>query len=177
MGLDSVEIVMNLEESFGISIADQDAAELRTPRMIVDFFTNKLGGIDGPTRSCFTLRAFHRLRTSIISAAGVKRDQVRLDVCLKDLTGPDWRRTMEKVRSISGIDLPKPSSFKWFERHTVADFTRWIVVHAAKELRRSGEAWTRSDIRSVVRAVITNQLDLEDFGDDDDFVYDLGIDR
>ena len=35
--LDVVELVMELEDSFGISISDEDAAELYTVRRIVDY--------------------------------------------------------------------------------------------------------------------------------------------
>lgn len=35
--LDVVELVMDLEDSFGISISDEDAAELYTVRRIVDY--------------------------------------------------------------------------------------------------------------------------------------------
>ena len=36
-------------------------------------------------------------------------------------------------------------------------------------------AWARSEIRQVVRAVITDVTCVEDFDDDDDFVRDIGI--
>lgn len=35
--LDTVEIVMNLEEEFGVEIAGEIAVKLRTPRFIVDY--------------------------------------------------------------------------------------------------------------------------------------------
>lgn len=38
--LDLVELVMSLEDEFGISISDDDAAQLRTVRGIVEFLDN-----------------------------------------------------------------------------------------------------------------------------------------
>lgn len=37
MGLDAVEIVMRVEEEFEISISDEDAATIRTPRQLIDY--------------------------------------------------------------------------------------------------------------------------------------------
>ena len=42
MGLDAVEIVMAVEDEFGITISDAEAAECRTPRMIIDLVVSKI---------------------------------------------------------------------------------------------------------------------------------------
>jgi hypothetical protein len=174
MGLDSVEIVMGWEESFGISIANVEAETLRTPRQSIDLIATKLAVQNGPGRACLTLRAFHRLRHSIASAASVSRDRVRPEARLVDLVSTERRRTWEDVRFICGISsLPAPG---WFSPRTVGDLTRWAVAHAAKDLKQPGEPWTRSEIRSVVRAVVTDTTGVEHFGDDDDFIRDIGID-
>lgn len=36
MGLDGVELVMSLEEAFGIQITDEEANNCRTPRLVID---------------------------------------------------------------------------------------------------------------------------------------------
>src|SRR5882724_5513737 len=171
MGLDSVEIVMGWEESFGISISDDEAVTLRTPNLAIDLIANKLGAQDAPLRPCLTARAFHRLRHSIMSAASVTRDRIRPDALLKTLISTDRRHTWEVVRSGCGIaSLPSPG---WlFLPRTVGDLTHWAVVHATKELKRPGESWTRSEIRDVVRAVVADVLGAKAFDDDDDFVHD-----
>jgi hypothetical protein len=174
MGLDSVEILMGWEESFGIRIADDEAFVLRTPRQAIDLIAAKLPAQNDPPRVCLTLRAFHRLRHSITSAASVSRDRVRPNGRLRDLVSTDRRHTWEAVRSTCGISsLP---GLGWFSPRTVADLTRWAVTHAAKDLKRPGEPWTRSEIRSVVRAVVTEVTGVEDFEDDHDFIHDIGID-
>jgi hypothetical protein len=173
MGLDSVEIVMGWEESFGISIANGEAEVLRTPRQSMDLIAIKLGAHDEQRGACLTLRAFHRLRQSICDVAGVKRDRIRPDARIKDLICVQRRRTWEAVCSNCGIQsLP---NLGWFSPSTVRDLTRWTVTHAAKDLKRPGEPWTRSEVRSVVRAVVTDVTGVEHFQDDDDFVRDIGI--
>ncbi|HRQ91227.1 MAG TPA: hypothetical protein PLA50_20725, partial [Bacteroidia bacterium] len=60
-----------------ISIADAEAETLSTLRQSIDLIAAKLAAQNGPGRACLTLRAFHRLRHSIMSVAGVSRDRVR----------------------------------------------------------------------------------------------------
>jgi Phosphopantetheine attachment site len=43
MGLDTVELLMAFEEKFGISIPDQDATRLTTPRKVTDYIVSKIG--------------------------------------------------------------------------------------------------------------------------------------
>ena len=174
MGLDSVEMVMGWEEAFGISIADAEAEKLRTPREAIDLIASKLGARDMPRSGCLTLRAFHRLRRSMVSAAGVQRAVVRPESRLKDLMGEDRRQRWEAVRSDCGISsLPK---LGWFSPRTVGDLSVWVVANAAKDLKRPEEVWTRGEVREVVRAVVVEQTGVKDFADDADFVRDIGID-
>ena len=173
MGLDAVEIVMGWEESFGISIANEEAESLRTPRQSIDLIASKLAAQDEPRQTCLTLRAFHRLRNSISTAASISRNRVRPNARLRVLVSTERRRTWDAVRSVCGISsLP---GLGWFSPRTVGDLTRWTVTHAAKDLKHPGEPWTRSEIRSVVRAVVTDVTGVEDFEDDDDFIRDIGI--
>ena len=44
MGLDIVELFMAVEEKFGISIPDEDASELSTPRKVTDYVMSKVEG-------------------------------------------------------------------------------------------------------------------------------------
>ena len=60
MGLDSVELVMRVEERFGIEIHDSEAEPIRTPGMLVDLVFSKLQ--TGPQNYCASQRAFYVLR-------------------------------------------------------------------------------------------------------------------
>lgn len=42
MGMKSVEILMAVEEQFGITIADAEAENIRTPGQLIDFVSSKL---------------------------------------------------------------------------------------------------------------------------------------
>src|SRR5438132_10301964 len=116
MGLDSVEIIMRWEDSFGIVLSNDEAFVLRTPRMAIDLIATKLSASNGSRGACLTLRAFHRLRHSITSAANIRRDTVRLNARLRELVTSDRRRTWDAVRSTSGISSLR--GLGWFSPGT-----------------------------------------------------------
>lgn len=175
MGLDSVEIVMGWEEAFGISISDAEAERLRTPRQSVDLIAGKLAAQDVPRGACLTLRAFHRLRHSISSTVNVARDRVRPEARLNDLVSTDRWRTWQAVRSSCGLSRLPDDPTTW--PRTVGELTRWTATRTAKDVKRPGEPWTRSEIRTVVHAIVADVTGVRDFEDDHDFIYDIGVDR
>jgi hypothetical protein len=172
MGLDSVQIVMGWEESFGIHIPDENAFLIRTPRMAVDLIAGMLNASDKPQKACFSLRAFNRLRASFVSVGLIDRRSFRPAARLKDLASRDqWAA----ICSSSGIaSLPKLGG--WHSPRTVGELARWVVIHAAKDLKTENEPWTRTEIRAVVRSVVTDVVGLKEFGDDDNFVRDMRMD-
>ena len=89
MGLDTLEMIMGWEEAFSVSIPDDDAFTLRTPRMAMDLISEKLGTVDRPQQACLTLRTFNRLRASAASVAFVKRQSFHPAARLKDLATRD----------------------------------------------------------------------------------------
>jgi hypothetical protein len=179
MGLDSVEIVILWEQSLGVSISNEDAATLFTPRMAIDFLATKLGARQHARGACLTLRAFSRLRRAISSAAGVPRNHIRPLARLRDLVPRVNRNSIWlKVQQESGVlSLPKLNWVPWLKLVplTVGDLAYWVVAHTAHALKGPEEFWTRSEIRTVVRTVVTDVCGARDFSDDDHFVRDIGI--
>jgi acyl carrier protein len=108
MGLDGVEIVMKVEEAFGISIDDGEAGKIATPGQLIDLVLSKVGRtVD---EACLTQRAFHRVRAALMRHMGVSRKQIRPDVLLGSLFPRSTRK--EDVRQISGeIGLRKEIDF------------------------------------------------------------------
>ena len=179
MSLDSVELVMSWEESFGISITDAEAETLSTARTAIDLISRKLGAVDTPASCCLTLRAFNRLRHAIATAAAVPRQQIRPDARLRDLLPRAERRAAwDTIRTVSGFSaLPSLSGGRgWlFLPITLSDAMLWIVAHASRLLKPPDKPWTRGEIRTGVRAAISETSGLKHFSDDDHIVRDLGI--
>jgi len=171
MGMDSVELIMGWEEAFGIPLSDDEAFVLRTPRQVIDLIARKVGATDQPYAACLALRAFHRLRSSVVSVTAIDKRSVRPAARLKDLAS---RRQWDGIRSKCGIQsLPNPGLFS---PRTVADLIRWSVIHAARDLKPVDEPWSRAEIRNIVRAVVADVTGLDEFSDDDDFIEDLRVD-
>jgi len=71
MGLDSVELVMAIEEKFGITIPDEEACSIYTVGEMHQSVMNKVKMSN--TSSCMTQRAFHLLRRNVLSQFGISR--------------------------------------------------------------------------------------------------------
>ena len=81
MGLDGVELVMTFEEDFSVDIPDAVAAEMMTPRHVIDFLFQKRGTDSGP---CLSQRAFYRLRRALMRL-GHERKALRPETSLASL--------------------------------------------------------------------------------------------
>lgn len=89
MGLDAVELVMELEDEFGISIPDDVAVYTRTLGQMHDYLLTRCAGrkrTDCPTRS-----VFYRLRNALGSVLGVEPRSIRPRTPLLPLLGK-WKR-------------------------------------------------------------------------------------
>jgi len=104
MGLDAVEIVMKVEETFDITIADREAEVCITPGHVIDLVMSKVGR--DAHAVCLTQRAFHRLRASLMSRLGFKRSQIRPETCLAELF-PRPTRKESLARVLNGIGMNK----------------------------------------------------------------------
>src|SRR5271165_824619 len=99
MGLEGVEIVMKVEETFDIVIEDSEAEKTFTPGLLIELVLSKVGRTSHA--ACLTQRAFHRLRASLMSRSGFKRNQIRLETLLASLFPRPTRK--EHVRDIMAI--------------------------------------------------------------------------
>lgn len=104
MGLDGVEIVMKVEETFDITMADPEAEKCLTPGHVIDLVMRKVGRADHAT--CLTQRAFHRLRASFVNRLGLKRSQVRPETRLVELL-PRPARKQQLAQILGCISLNK----------------------------------------------------------------------
>jgi hypothetical protein len=75
MGLDAVELVMAVEEKFGINILDEEAQCIRTVGELHQCVVRKVMVAD--KSSCLTQKAFHLLRRTARQLFNIPRDQFR----------------------------------------------------------------------------------------------------
>jgi len=78
MGLDTVELVMEIEEAFGIRFRDEDLEQIQTVGQVYEFLLERLpaGSLGGPT-VCLSAVSFYRIRRGLMSVLGVPRGAVQ----------------------------------------------------------------------------------------------------
>ncbi|HEX6880884.1 MAG TPA: hypothetical protein VF135_11005 [Terriglobales bacterium] len=101
MGLDGVELVMAVEEKFGIQIADEEAQNIRTPRQFYDAVEKKIRTV--PADVCLTQRAFYLLRRTFRDEFAVSRKAFRPEILLESLIPRENRKIRwEQLRRQTG---------------------------------------------------------------------------
>jgi hypothetical protein len=90
MGLDGVELIMAVEEKFGINISDEEAQNVLTVGDMKRLVRAKLDIVDD--RTCLTQRAFHLIRTKAIAEFGLPRRNLRPDAYLENVIPQNNRR-------------------------------------------------------------------------------------
>lgn len=82
MGLDTVELVMAVEEDFGIEIPDVVCETLTTPRQVADYVHSLHAG---ESAGCHSQAAFYHLRGALVRLTGMRRRDVRLETRLAEI--------------------------------------------------------------------------------------------
>ncbi len=83
MGLDSVELVLAIEEEFGLEYSDEDPFPLTTVGEAFNYLRKKLTKI--PPEDCLTQRVFYKLRRGLIENYGLQRHLISPDTVLSQL--------------------------------------------------------------------------------------------
>ena len=184
MGLDGVEFVIALEDSFGVEISDPVAGGMRTPRDVIEHLLATL-----PTTSagpCLSQRAFYRLRRGLQTQVGIARCEILPSTELDAVMPRDGRDdAWDRVRSeFAGSKLPaSPSRSNWLRKLLslgpvrARDAVRYAVAYSPRTLL-DDQAWTRGQITEVVRALCEEEfgVDMTRFTLDSEFVRDMGVD-
>jgi hypothetical protein len=170
MGLDGVELIMAYEEAFGVQFTDEDAVRIRTPRDVIDFIASRVAITS--EEICLEQRAFYSLRSALLELSAVQRRHLRRHTPLAHVfpLGPPaevGRRLTQKLKLPLRIPVDRLS--------TVGDLALWLSENAVHALKR-GDPWSRQEIARVVKKITLAQLGDVNYGEDQKFVEDLGVD-
>lgn len=97
MGLDVVELVMEVEDHFNVRLPDSECARIRTVADLAALVIRRLPRDDG---TCPTSRSFFAIRTLMVTHAGLQRKDVRPKTRLNDLFPQGSRRVWNSLRTI-----------------------------------------------------------------------------
>lgn len=158
MGLDAVELIIDIEETFGISIPDGAAAKMQTPSDLIHYI-QKATHSSPLRRPCISLRAFHRVRSALRKTTKIGTSKISLNTKTKHLFPSSTRHRF----------------WSPFRYSTVSN----LVFH---EIRKQAtiltlhQNWTQQEVRQVTRMIITHHTNQRHFADTDQLVQDLGLD-
>jgi Acyl carrier protein len=113
MSLDSVELVMAIEEEFGISIPDDDAEKIVTVGLTYEWLKQHVASSD--PIACLTQRVFYKLRRALVQNYDLNRNEISPDTRLSDLISP-WLIEKGWPFLQMFIDLKTPSFAEANER-------------------------------------------------------------
>jgi acyl carrier protein len=108
MGLDTVELTMELEEAFGITIPDEEAEKIQTVGQAYHYIVARLGDPPMAGPGCLSAWAFYRLRRQLMGRFRVERRRIRPASALAHLI-PERRRRAEWRRLEEGLGWRLPA--------------------------------------------------------------------
>ena len=92
MGLDTVEMVMEVEQAFDIRLEDAEVEKLSTPRDLIDLVMSKVTQADAA--GCLTQHAFNALRVGLIPQLTLKRQDITPRIRMADLVPKAQRKVL-----------------------------------------------------------------------------------
>jgi hypothetical protein len=182
MGLDIVEFVMAIEDTFDVRIPNRAAESLTTPRKLIDYIHGQLP--NALTPSCLSQRAFYILRRELRLQV---RDDLRrlrpntliLEALPAENIRKSWHQIGERLMAKRWWRARPNRWLSWFvgpKLRTLGDAAQYLATHSASRLKHSGEGWTWNEVAWVVDRIIREQLAIHEYSLDDRFVQELGLD-
>jgi hypothetical protein len=182
MGLDIVEFVMAVEDSFETRIPDRDAEKLTTPRKLIDYLHGQLP--QALTTSCLSQRAYYILRREV--RFQIQRDDVRLrpstkfdDILSENDAKEAWHQIGDRLRAKNWSSARPGRWLSWLigpKILTLGDAGEYLATYSASRLKRTGEGWTWNEVAWVTDRIMRDHLAINEYSLDDRFVQELGLD-
>ncbi len=126
MGMDVIELVMEVEDKFGIKIEDEEYELLPTVQDLHDLIVRKRRQISGKSRkanrveptTCLSLVAFVGLRRALVNLFDVPRNRVRPGTNLDDVFPVElrlarWSELAGELAGELGMTLPMLARPRW----------------------------------------------------------------
>jgi acyl carrier protein len=107
MGLDTVELVLAMEDEFGLEIPDEDAAGLATPRQVADYLFTRIEHRVEEASGCLSHLGFYRIRVTLIRRFGAKRHEIKPESPIRQFLPGDIRHAWRELAIALDARLPK----------------------------------------------------------------------
>lgn len=189
MGLDSVELVLAFEATFGIDIPDPECEKLMTPRDVIDYIARQLEvKEDGPAR--LVPADPQSMLARVVGALqnhGMVREPMRGDQRLEEiftnrsLRHQQWKQLRDQLKAMCWPGFPWLGFSTQFPQdlRTLGDLADWLArCHALPLTDQDRQRLTRADIALLVKHITRRETGVseEQYGEDKTFVGDMGVD-
>lgn len=176
MGLDIVEFVMEVEETFAIRISDREAEKILTPRMLINYVYSH--AVHPGKVMCLSQRAFYAVRRELCARLALPRRSLRPKT---DLLTVLPQQNAEHLWGEVGAALrcqPWPSirGDGWFARHfqksrprTLGEAAKYVATYTPGILKRSGEGRSWDEVRRMIDRLIREHFAIHEYSLDDNF--------
>ena len=185
MGLDAVELVMRVEEEFGIEIVDAEAGEVATVgnlhHLVMSKLTSEHEGI------CLTSTAFYRTRKALTKVLKIPKQRISPATPLNDLVDEENRAQIwASIRNAITLETPdlETAWINYGNRYhsgaeTIGELAQKVMVLNYKRLSADRKGQSAKDVWKRLCAVVVKELGVrpEQLTRDAHFVRDLKIDR
>jgi acyl carrier protein len=157
MGLDAVEILMEVEEAFDITLDDAEAEKMATPRDLIESVSRKV--TQAAPSTCLTQRSFNLLRKALLQRLPLKRWDITPSVRLTALVPRSRRLAMLEELALDLNTEPLPALVRppWLvgvltaQSFAVGLATAFAVHKVAPEVKGSLLFWA-----GLAAAVLTH---------------------
>jgi acyl carrier protein len=140
MGLDAVEIIMKVEETYDIQIEDSEAEKLLTPGQLIDLILVKTS--DAQPTGCLTQRAFNLLRSFCVRSWAFNRNRIRPAVALQELLPPYKRpQFIQALGASLAIATPRLERPQWLVASLMAGATLSGLAVAIISIHLGVNSW------------------------------------
>jgi len=101
MGLEFVEIILSVEDAFGVSISDEEASRIITPNDAIHLISQKVQTNDDA--SCINQIAFHKIRKILTDKFDIPREDIHIHAHLRQLLLPKQQKIFwQQLQLLSG---------------------------------------------------------------------------
>lgn len=181
-GLDSVELVMGIEEEFGLEIPDHEAEKLVKVGITFEYLKTRLA--KETSENCISQKFFYKLRKALIQNFGTERRSITPDTYVTDLVS---KKELEEgwpfLELFSELEFPpyetKQSFFWLLKQHDRPRTIRDIVMGMIDLNRYKIDLSKNTDAQIWTRliTVIVSQLNVnrDEVTYETRYVQDLGV--
>jgi acyl carrier protein len=180
MGLDTVELLMELEDEFRLSVPDADAERLSTVGATEDYIIARLRErAVSEVAGCPTAHRFYSLRRELLAHFPLGHKEVRPDQRIGTILPRNrWRREWPAVARAVGLPVPRRTLIA--ARFPEGDVTIRELVRQSFDTPYHGPDGDVNEeaVRRLVRQAVAEQagVTVEDLHPTTRYVQDLGLD-